>query len=134
MAEIQYYGTGKRKTAVARVYVRPGKGVINLVVNKRYRTFEDYFSAATLREIVKQPLNVTETADKLDLFIRVDGGGVSGQADAIKLGIARALCQFNPELRDVLKKFGLLTRDPREKERKKYGLRGARKAPQYHKR
>lgn len=134
MAEIQYYGTGKRKTAVARVYVRPGKGVINLVVNKRYRTFEDYFSVATLREIVKQPLNVTETADKVDLFIRVDGGGVSGQADAIKLGIARALCHFNPELRDALKKFGLLTRDPREKERKKYGLRGARKAPQYHKR
>jgi small subunit ribosomal protein S9 len=86
MAEIQYYGTGKRKTAVARVYLRPGKGVINLVVNKRYRTFEDYFSVAPLREIIKQPLYVTETADKVDLFIRVDGGGVSGQADAIKLG------------------------------------------------
>lgn len=134
MAEIQYYGTGKRKTAVARVYIRPGKGVINLVVNKKYRTFEDYFSVFSLREIIKQPLYVTETADKVDLFIRVDGGGISGQADAIKLGIARALCQFNPELRDTLKKFGLLTRDPREKERKKYGLRGARKAPQYHKR
>ncbi len=134
MAEIQYYGTGKRKTAVARVYIRPGKGVINLVVNKKYRTFEDYFGTVTLREVIKQPLYVTETADKVDLFIRVDGGGISGQADAIKLGIARALYQFNSELRDTLKKFGLLTRDPREKERKKYGLRGARKAPQYHKR
>ncbi|MGQ9618262.1 MAG: 30S ribosomal protein S9 [Candidatus Aminicenantia bacterium] len=134
MAEIQYFGTGKRKTAVARVYLRPGKGIINLVVGKRIRAFEDYFSIESLRETIKQPLNLTETADKFDLFIRVNGGGISGQADAIKLGISRALCQFNPELRDLLKKFGLLTRDPREKERKKYGLRGARKAPQYHKR
>jgi len=134
MGLIQYYGTGKRKTAVARVYLRPGKGNISLIVNKRPRSFDEYFSLETQKILIKKPLQLTGTSDKFDLLIRVDGGGVSAQADAIKLGIARALVDYNKELRPILKKEGLLTRDAREKERKKYGLRGARKAPQYHKR
>ncbi|MCP2605189.1 30S ribosomal protein S9 [Candidatus Aminicenantes bacterium AH-873-B07] len=134
MGLIQYYGTGKRKTSVARVYLRPGKGNISLVVNKRPRTFNEYFTLETQRVIIKKPLLLTGTADKFDLLIRVDGGGITAQAGAIRLGIARALVDYNKELRAILKKEGLLTRDAREKERKKYGLRGARKAPQYHKR
>ncbi len=134
MGLIQYYGTGKRKSAVARVYLRPGKGNISLIVNKRSRAFNEYFGVESQKVIVKQPLLITGTADKFDLLIRVEGGGVSAQAEAIRLGIARALVDYNKELRANLKKMGLLTRDSREKERKKYGLRGARKAPQYHKR
>ncbi len=134
MGLIQYYGTGKRKTAIARVYLRPGKGNISLVVNKRPKSFDEYFSLDSQKILIKRPLQLTGTSDKFDLLIRVDGGGVNAQADAIKLGIARALVDYNKELRSILKKEGLLTRDAREKERKKYGLRGARKAPQYHKR
>ena len=134
MGLIQYYGTGKRKTAVARVYLRPGKGNISLVVNKRPKSFDEYFGLDSQKILIKRPLQLTGTSDKFDLLIRVDGGGVNAQADAIKLGIARALVDYNKELRSILKKEGLLTRDAREKERKKYGLRGARKAPQYHKR
>ena len=134
MGLIQYYGTGKRKSAIARVYLRPGKGNISLVVNKRPRSFNEYFNLETQKTIIKQPLLLTGTEGKFDLLIRVEGGGVSAQAGAIRLGIARALVDYNKELRPNLKKAGLLTRDSREKERKKYGLRGARKAPQYHKR
>lgn len=134
MVDLQYYGTGKRKTSIARVYLRPGKGNITLVVNRKIKAFEEYFSLEEWREMIKHPLKITETDNKFDLFIRVGGGGISGQAGAIRLGIARALAEFNKELVPALKKEGLLTRDPREKERKKYGLRGARKAPQYHKR
>ena len=134
MSLIQYYGTGKRKTALARVYLRPGKGEITLYVNKRPRPFNEYFSVESLRHTITQPLRMTDTVNKFDLLIRVDGGGISGQAEAVRLGIARALVEFNKELRPTLKEAGLLTRDARIKERKKYGLRGARKAPQYHKR
>ena len=134
MGLIQYYGTGKRKSAVARVYLRPGKGSISLIVNKKPRSFNEYFNLETQKVIIKQPLLLTGTTDKFDLLIRVEGGGVSAQAGAIRLGIARALLDYNKEFRATLKKSGMLTRDSREKERKKYGLRGARKAPQYHKR
>jgi len=131
---IQYYGTGKRKSSVARVFLRPGKGEITLYVNKRPCPFSEYFNLDRGRHIVKQPLLLTETESKFDLFIRVNGGGIFAQAEAIRLGVARALVEFNKELRTVLKGADLLTRDPRIKERKKYGLLGARKAPQYHKR
>jgi len=131
---IQYYGTGKRKTSVARVFLRPGKGEITLYVNKRPRPFTEYFGLESQKHIIKQPLLLTDTEKKFDIFIRVNGGGSSGQAEAIRLGIARALIEFNRELRPTLKNAGLLTRDARIKERKKYGLLGARKAPQYHKR
>jgi len=131
---IQYYGTGRRKTSIARVYLRPGKGEVTLYVNKRPRSFNEYFHADSQKQIIKQPLFLTETENKFDLFIRVDGGGTSGQAEAIRLGIARALVEFNKELRNTLKNAGLLTRDARIKERRKYGLLKARKAPQYHKR
>lgn len=134
MSLIQYYGTGKRKTSVARVFLRPGKGDITLYVNKKSHSFPEYFNLDSYKHTVKQPLLLTETENKFDLFIRVNGGGRSGQADAIRLGIARALVEFNKELRRILKGAGLLTRDARIKERKKYGLLGARKAPQYHKR
>lgn len=134
MSLIQYYGTGKRKTSIARVYLRSGKGDYSLVVNKRPRPFADYFRLDSLKLIIRQPLLVTETESKFDLFLRVDGGGARGQAEAIRLGIARALLEFNKELRPPLKAAGLLTRDARIKERKKYGLLGARKSPQYHKR
>ena len=134
MSLIQYYGTGKRKNAIARVYLRPGKGEITLFVNKRPRQFAEYFSLDSQKNTIKQPLFLTETENKFDLFIRLDGGGTSGQAQAIRLGIARALTEFNKELRPTLKNAGLLTRDARIKERKKYGLLKARKAPQYHKR
>lgn len=134
MSLIQYYGTGKRKNAVARVYLRPGKGEITLFVDKKPRQFAEYFGIDSHRHTIKQPLLLTETESKFDLFIRLEGGGTSGQSQAIRLGIARALTEFNKELRPTLKSAGLLTRDSRIKERKKYGLLKARKAPQYHKR
>ncbi len=134
MSLIQYYGTGKRKTSVARVFLRPGKGDITLYVNQKPRQFVDYFSLDSHKHTIKQPLLLTETENKFSIFIRVNGGGMSGQAEAIRLGISRALIEFNKELRSTLRQAGLLTRDARIKERKKYGLLGARKAPQYHKR
>lgn len=134
MSLIQYYGTGKRKTAIARVFLRTGKGEITLFVNKRVRAFEDYFNLVSHKLTIKQPLMLTETSDKFDIFLRIEGGGVRAQSEAVRLGIARALLEFNRELRPALKAAGFLTRDSRIKERKKYGLLGARKAPQYHKR
>ncbi len=134
MSLIQYYGTGRRKTSVARVFLRPGKGDITLYVNKRLRQFEDVFGLARNKQKIKKPLMLTETDNKFDIFIRVNGGGITGQAEAIRLGITRALVEFNQELRPTLKEAGLITRDAREKERKKYGRLGARKSPQYHKR
>lgn len=134
MSLIQYYGTGKRKNAIARVYLRPGKGEFTLYVNKRPRPFSEYFIMDSYKNTIKQPLLLTETESKFDLFVRLNGGGLNGQAEAIRLGIARALIEFNKELRPALKSAGLLTRDARIKERKKYGLLKARKAPQYHKR
>ena len=134
MSLIQYYGTGKRKTSVARVFLRPGKGDIALYVNQRPRQFDEYFNLDRQKHMIRQPLRLTETENKFDIFIRVNGGGQYGQAEAIRLGISRALIEFNRELRTSLKSAGLLTRDARIKERKKYGLLGARKSPQYHKR
>ena len=134
MSLIQYYGTGKRKTSIARVFLRPGKGDVTLYVNKKPRPFVEYFNLENHKHTIKQPLVLTETEKKFDVFIRVNGGGVNGQAQAIRLGIARALVEFNKELKSGLKGAGFLTRDSRIKERKKYGLLGARKAPQYHKR
>lgn len=134
MSIVQYYGTGRRKTSVARVYLRPGKGEIKLVVNKRKRAFEEYFPQKIHKLSIYKPLAMTNTVDNFDLYLNICGGGVSAQADAISLGVARALLEFNAELRPALKKNGLLTRDAREKERKKYGLLKARKASQYHKR
>jgi small subunit ribosomal protein S9 len=131
---IQYYGTGKRKTSIARVFLRSGKGDISLIVNKRPRPFTEYFHLDTYKYVIRQPLLLTETENKFDIFMRVSGGGIKGQAEAIRLGISRALLEFNRELRPALKAANLLTRDARIKERKKYGLLGARKAPQYHKR
>lgn len=130
MAQVVYYGTGRRKTSVARVRLVPGEGKI--MVNDR--TLTDYFGLKTLELIVKQPLNLTETLGKYDVLANVDGGGVSGQAGAMRHGIARALLKVDAEYRPVLKKAGLLTRDPREKERRKYGLKKARKASQFSKR
>ena len=127
---VQYLGTGRRKESVARVFLRPGKG--DLTVNGR--TFESYFPTEAARASVRQPLLATETADKFDILMLVDGGGVSGQAGAARHGIARALCEFNVELRPRLKKLGFLTRDPRCHERKKYGQKGARKRFQFSKR
>lgn len=134
MSLIQYYGTGKRKTSIARVFLRSGKGDVTLIVNKRPRPFNEYFHLDSHKYIIRQPLLLTETENKFDVFMRVSGGGAKGQAEAIRLGIARALLEFNRELRPTLKAASLLTRDARIKERKKYGLLGARKAPQYHKR
>jgi len=122
--------TGRRKQAVARVRIRPGQGAITC----NGHTFEEYFTSATHRMIVTEPLRLTETTESWDIDVTIDGGGVSGQAGAFRLGIARALCELDPELRGVLKKAGFLTRDAREKESKKYGLKKARKAPQYSKR
>ena len=130
MAKVQYWGTGRRKTAVARVRLLPGDG--NITINGK--TFETYFPNRTLRLIVMQPLVLTELAARFDVIARVHGGGVSGQAGAVRLGIARALVKSNPELRKQLRRAGFVTRDPRMKERKKYGLHKARKAPQYSKR
>ena len=130
MADIQYYGTGRRKSATARVYLRPGKGEFK--VNKR--AIEAYFPNETLQMIIRQPLQLTDTLNKLDVLVNVDGGGIAGQAGAVRHGIARALLEFNSELRKKLKRAGLLTRDPRAKERKKYGQKGARKRFQFSKR
>lgn len=116
------------------MFLRPGKGDITLYVNKRPRPFNEYFSLDSQVHSIKQPLHLTETDNKFDIFIRINGGGLEGQVEAVRLGIARALTEFNKELRPTLKGAGLLTRDARIKERKKYGLLGARKAPQYHKR
>ena len=127
---VQYLGTGRRKSSVARVFLRPGKGEIK--VNDR--AFENFFPTESTRSLVRQPLAATETADKFDILILADGGGVAGQAGAIRLGVARALVEFNVELRSRLKKLGLLTRDPRIHERKKYGQKGARKRFQFSKR
>jgi small subunit ribosomal protein S9 len=127
---VQYLGTGRRKTSVARVFLRPGKGDIK--VNNR--SFENYFPTESARAMVRQPLAATETGDKFDLLILADGGGVAGQAGAARLGISRALVEFNAELRSRLKKLGFLTRDPRKHERKKYGQKGARKRFQFSKR
>lgn len=134
MSLIQYYGTGKRKTSVARVFLRPGKGDITLFVNKKQHPFAEYFNLENCKHTIKQPLRITESEGKFDIFVRVNGGGIFGQAEAIRLGIARALVEFNRELKPTLKGAGLLKRDDRIKERKKYGLLRARKAPQYHKR
>ena len=131
MAEsLQYYGTGRRKSAVARVYLRPGSG--DFKVNGR--PFDQYFVTESQRHSAREPLLSTETANSFSIAVRVSGGGVSGQADAVKLGIARALMQFNMELRKKLKAEGLISRDSRSKERKKYGQKGARKRFQYSKR
>jgi small subunit ribosomal protein S9 len=130
VAEIQYYGTGRRKTSTARVYLRPGAGEVR--VNKK--AFDQYFPNETLRMIIRQPLQLTETANKFDVLINVSGGGPSGQAGAIRHGITRALIDFNTDLRPTLKQAGLITRDPRIKERKKYGQKGARKRFQFSKR
>jgi small subunit ribosomal protein S9 len=130
VADIQYYGTGRRKTSVARVYIRPGNGKIT--VNRR--DIDTYFGSDLLKMIIRQPLTLTETQDKFDIYVRVNGGGISGQAGAIRHGISRALLDFNAELRGKLKAAGLLTRDPREKERQKPGLRGARRRFQFSKR
>ena len=127
---IQYYGTGRRKTAAARVYLRPGKG--NVEVNRK--SFDDYFPNEALKMIIRQPLVITETADKFDTYVRVSGGGPTGQAGALRHGIARALVAYNPELRPKLKDAGFLTRDSREVERKKCGQPGARKRFQFSKR
>ena len=127
---IQYYATGRRKSSTARVFLRPGKGVIE--VNKR--TIDDYFPNETLKMIVRQPLQLTETVDKFDIVATVKGGGMSGQAGAIKHGISRALVDYNQELRKRLKEGGFLTRDARVKERKKYGQKGARARFQFSKR
>ena len=124
------YGTGRRKKSIARVYLVPGKG--NITVNKR--TIDDYFGLETLKVIVRQPLVLTETTDKFDVIVNVHGGGYTGQAGAIRHGISRALLQADGEYRPALKKAGFLTRDPRMKERKKYGLKAARRAPQFSKR
>ena len=130
MASAKYYGTGRRKKSIARVYVTPGTGKIT--VNKR--DIDDYFGLETLKVIVRQPLVATETADKYDVLVNVRGGGTTGQAGAIRHGLSRALLQVDADFRPVLKKAGFLTRDPRMKERKKYGLKAARRAPQFSKR
>jgi small subunit ribosomal protein S9 len=127
---VQYLGTGRRKRSVARVFLRPGKGEIKI----NNRAFENYFPTESSRAMVKQALAATETMEKFDLLILADGGGVIGQAGACRLGIARALVEFNVELRPRLKKLGFLTRDPRKHERKKYGQKGARKRFQFSKR
>ena len=126
----KYYGTGRRKKSIARVYLVPGKGEIT--INKR--TIDDYFGLETLKVIVRQPLAATDTADKFNVIVTVKGGGYTGQAGAVRHGIARALLQADPDYRPSLKKAGYLTRDPRMKERKKYGLKAARRAPQFSKR
>ncbi len=126
----RYYGTGRRKKSIARVYVVPGTGKIT--INKR--DIDEYFGLETLKVIVRQPLAATDTADKYDVLVNVHGGGYTGQAGAIRHGLSRALLQVDSEFRPILKKAGYLTRDPRMKERKKYGLKAARRAPQFSKR
>jgi small subunit ribosomal protein S9 len=130
LAQIEYYGTGRRKTSTARVFLRPGKGAITV----NHREFEKFFPTDSLRTQVRRPLQLTETVEKFDILATVAGGGVNGQAGAVRLGISRALVEYNAELRKQLKKDGLLTSDSRIKERKKYGLAGARKRFQFSKR
>lgn len=130
MAQVQYYGTGRRKTSIARVRLVPGEGKV--LVNSR--PLNEYFGKKTLEMIAKQPLVLTNTEGRFDVLAKVQGGGITGQAGAIRLGIARALLKADNEMRIVLKRAGFLTRDPRMKERKKYGLKGARRAPQFSKR
>ena len=130
MASAKFYGTGRRKKSIARVYLVPGTG--NITINKR--DIDEYLGLETLKLIVRQPLVTTDTAGKFDIVCRVSGGGVTGQAGAIRHGLSRALLQYDGELRQALKKAGFLTRDPRMKERKKYGLKAARRAPQFSKR
>lgn len=130
MSEVQYYGTGRRKTATARVYLRPGSGEIT--VNKR--SLDHFFPNEVLKMIVKQPLSMTDTAERFNITVTVTGGGNAGQAGAIRHGITRALMEYNSELRPKLKAAGLVTRDPRKKERKKYGMKGARARYQFSKR
>jgi len=130
VAQVQYYGTGRRKHSVARVRLVPGEG--RIIINKR--NLDEYFGLETLKLIVKQPLTLTETLGKYDVLVLANGGGISGQAGAIRHGISRALLKADPEFRGSLKKAGFLTRDPRMKERKKYGLKAARRAPQFSKR
>jgi len=130
MAKVQYYGTGRRKKSVARVRLVPGDGKVTI----NDRSLDDYFGLETLKVIVKQPLTVTDTAGKFDVICKVIGGGFTGQAGAVRHGIARALLKADEEFKAVLKKAGFLTRDPRMKERKKYGLKKARRAPQFSKR
>jgi small subunit ribosomal protein S9 len=127
---IQYYGTGRRKHSVARVYLRPGSGTVQI----NERPFDNYFRSEALRMVVQQPLQLTESSGKFDVYANISGGGLTGQAWAMRLGISRALCEFNQELRSRLKQGGFLTRDARIKERKKYGQPGARKRFQYSKR
>ncbi|MGN0423823.1 MAG: 30S ribosomal protein S9 [Acetatifactor sp.] len=126
----KYYGTGRRKKSIARVYLVPGNG--NVIINKR--TMDEYFGLETLKVIVRQPLVLTDNADKYDVLVNVHGGGYTGQAGAIRHGISRALLQVDADYRPALKAAGFLTRDPRMKERKKYGLKAARRAPQFSKR
>ena len=130
MATAKFYGTGRRKKSIARVYLVPGTG--NITINKR--SIDEYFGLETLKVVVRQPLVATETLEKYDVIVTVKGGGYTGQAGAVRHGIARALLQVDGDFRPVLKKAGFLTRDPRMKERKKYGLKGARRAPQFSKR
>ena len=127
---VEYYGTGRRKTSTARVFLRPGTGAISI----NQRSFETFFPTESLRTQIRRPLVLTETADRFDILATVAGGGVSGQAGAMRLGISRALVEYNLELRKKLKEEGLLTRDARAKERKKYGMAGARKRFQFSKR
>ncbi len=129
-ASAKFYGTGRRKSSIARVYVMPGKG--NITINKR--DIDNYFGLETLKVIVRQPLALTDTVDKFDVMVNVHGGGTTGQAGAIRHGIARALVKADADYRPALKAAGFLTRDPRMKERKKYGLKAARRAPQFSKR
>ncbi|HSF43474.1 MAG TPA: 30S ribosomal protein S9 [Thermoanaerobaculia bacterium] len=128
--QTQYYGTGRRKTAAARVFLRPGAGEVKV----NGRTLDHYFPNEVLKMVIKQPLLLTETAETFDIYVTVEGGGSAGQAGAIRHGISRALLEYNSELRDRLKSAGLLTRDPRKKERKKYGQKGARARFQFSKR
>jgi small subunit ribosomal protein S9 len=130
MAMLQYLGTGRRKQATARIFLRPGTGKITV----NGKSLEDFFTTFSSRAMVRQPLQVTETADKFDLLVTTAGGGIAGQAGAVRLGISRALCEFNNELRPKLKAEGYLTRDAREHERKKYGQKGARARFQFSKR
>jgi small subunit ribosomal protein S9 len=130
LASIEYYATGRRKTSSARVFLRPGKGAITI----NHREFDNYFTTDALRTQVRRPLALTENVEKFDILATVDGGGVNGQAGAVRLAVARALVEYNAELRKPLKKDGLLTSDSRVKERKKYGMAGARKRFQFSKR
>jgi small subunit ribosomal protein S9 len=130
MSEQRYYATGKRKNAIARVYMKTGNG--NIVVNKR--NYDEYFTRPSLKMVIKQPFEITGKKDQFDLYVNVSGGGVAGQAGAVKHGISKALLEYDAELRAVLKKAGFLTRDARIKERKKYGQPGARKRFQFSKR